>query len=109
MDGMERIQEWGDSARRSRILRGWGVKGVRAAGVGEEPESCLCRARVAEEAGERGPLVPEGREKGGTLGGVERAVKEEVFASLRFAAARAEKSFRFEVRLVGAEIAGASA
>ena len=41
--------------------------------------------------------------------GVERAVKDEAFASLRFAAACAEELFRFEVRLVGADIAGAGA
>lgn len=46
--------------------------------------------------------------EGGTLGGIERAVKEEVFASFRFCTACAHELFRFEVSLVCAKVASAS-
>jgi hypothetical protein len=52
---------------------------------------------------------PEGGEKGGARWGVERAVEEEMFSRLGFAAASAEEVVGFEVRLVGAEVTGASA
>ena len=47
----------------------------------------------------------EGGEKCSARNGVERAVEKEVFAGLRFAAARAEESIRVKVCFVGAEIA----
>ena len=50
-----------------------------------------------------------GGKKGGARCGVERAVEEEMFSGFDFAAAGAQESLGFEVRLVGAEVAGASA
>ena len=92
----ERNHGWGDSAR--RILRGWGVKGVKAAGVGEEPESRLCRAQVAEEVGERERFESERGKEGCTRSGVEQAVEEEMFCCLGFAAARRRRRGVLRVR-----------
>ena len=97
----EKLNRW--------VLRGRAIKRVKAARVGEEPERRPCRARVAEQVGNRWGFETEGGEEGRTRGGVERAVKEEVFAGLRLAITRAEEPFRFEVRPVGAEIASACA
>ena len=85
---MERTHGWRDSAR--RILRGWGVKGVKAAGVGEEPESCLCRALVAEAVAEREGFESERGKEGCARSGVERAMAEEVFSG--FSPPQAQRS-----------------
>ena len=70
---------------------------------------CLRGAWVVEEVGEREGFEPQGGKKGGARCCVERAVEEEMFLILDFAAAGAQESFGFEVRLVGAEVAGARA
>ena len=97
----------GDSAR--QILRGRGVKGVKAAGVSEEPESRLCCARVAEEVGEREGFESERGKEGCARSGVERAVEEEMFSGFWLPAASAKEPFGIEMRLVCAEIASAGA
>lgn len=88
------------------IQGGWGVERVEASGVGKEAEGCFCRTRIAEEVGKRrwGFELYGGKE-GSTLGGVERAVEEEVFAGFGFAAASTHELVALKVCFVGAEVA----
>ena len=79
---------------------------VKASRVGKEAEGRLGRARVAEEVGERrGGFELYGGKEGSTLGGVERAVEEEVFAGFGFAAASTHELVALKVCFVGAEVA----
>ena len=59
---MESNHVRGDSAR--QILQRWGVKGVKAAGVGEETESRLHCVRVAEEVDGASRACAHGRALG---------------------------------------------
>ena len=38
-----------DQRSQRQVLRGWGLRRVKTAGVGKKPERCLCRTGVAEE------------------------------------------------------------